>query len=60
MLEPFTKGYLAIAVRKGDTELRDWLNLTIFELKASGKYDSLYQTWFVRMPWLERVKRPAS
>jgi len=60
MLDPFTKEYLAIAVRKGDTELRDWLNLTLFELKASGTWDSLYQTWFVRMPWLERVKRPAS
>jgi polar amino acid transport system substrate-binding protein len=60
MLEPFTKEYLAIAVRKGDTELRDWLNLTIFELRASGTWDSLYQTWFVRMPWLERVKRPSS
>ena len=60
ILEPFTKEYLAIAVRKGDTELRDWLNLTIFELKTSGTWDSLYQTWFVRMPWLERVKRPTS
>jgi polar amino acid transport system substrate-binding protein len=60
MLDPFTKEYLAIAVRKGDTELRDWLNLTLFELRASGTWDSLYQTWFVRMPWLERVKRPAA
>jgi polar amino acid transport system substrate-binding protein len=59
ILEPFTKEYLAMAVRKGDTELRDWLNLTIFELKASGKWDSLYQTWFVKMPWLDRVKRPS-
>src|SRR5437867_7041135 len=60
ILEPFTKEYLAMAVRKGDTEFRDWLNLTIFELKASGTWDSLYQTWFVRMPWLDRVKRPSS
>ena len=60
LLDPFTKEYLAMAVRKGDTELRDWLNLTIFELKVSGTWDSLYQTWFVRMPWLDRVKRPSS
>jgi polar amino acid transport system substrate-binding protein len=60
LLDPFTKEYLAMAVRKGDTELRDWLNLTLFELKASGTWDSLYQTWFVRMPWLDRVKRPSS
>ena len=60
MLDPFTKEYLAIAVRKGDTELRDWLNLTLFELKASGTWDSLYQTWFVEMPWRNRVQRPSS
>jgi polar amino acid transport system substrate-binding protein len=60
LLDPFTKEYLAMAVRKGDTELRDWLNLTLFELKTSGTWDSLYQTWFVRMPWLDRVKRPSS
>jgi polar amino acid transport system substrate-binding protein len=60
ILTPFTKEYLAMAVRKGDTELRDWLNLTIFELRASGTWDSLYQTWFVRMPWLDRIKRPSS
>jgi polar amino acid transport system substrate-binding protein len=60
LLDPFTKEYLAMAVRKGDTEFRDWLNLTLFELKASGTWDSLYQTWFVRMPWLDRVKRPSS
>src|SRR6267143_2130093 len=60
LLDPFTKEYLAMAVRKGDTELRDWLNLTIFELKASGTWDSLYQTWFVKMPWRGRVKQPSS
>ncbi len=60
ILEPFTKEYLAMAVRKGDTELRDWLNLTIFELRASGTWDSLYDTWFVKMPWRDRVKRPSS
>jgi len=43
---------------KGDTELRDWLNLTVFELRASGTWDSLYQTWFVKMPWRGRVKQP--
>jgi polar amino acid transport system substrate-binding protein len=60
LLDPFTKEYLAMAVRRGDTEFRDWLNLTIFELRASGKWDSLYQNWFVKMPWLDQVKRPSS
>lgn len=60
ILEPFTKEYLAMAVRKGDAELRDWLNLAIFELRESGTWDSLYQKWFVTTPWLKRVKKPAS
>jgi len=60
ILEPFTKEYLAMAVRRGDTEFRDWLNLTIFELRASGTWDSLYQSWFVTMPWRGHVQKPAS
>ena len=60
ILEPFTKEYLAIAVRRGDTELRDWLNLTLFELRASGTWDSLYDSWFVKMPWRGRVQQPKS
>jgi polar amino acid transport system substrate-binding protein len=60
ILEPFTKEYLAMAVRKGDLELRDWLDLAIFELRESGTWDSLYQKWFVATPWLSRVKKPAS
>ena len=60
ILEPFTKEYLAMAVRKGNSDLRDWLNLAIFELKESGGWDSLYQKWFVTTPWLSRVKKPAS
>ena len=60
ILTPFTKEYLAMAVRREDTELRDWLNLTIFELRQSGTWDSLYDAWFVKMPWRARVKQPAS
>jgi polar amino acid transport system substrate-binding protein len=59
LLEPFTKEYLSMAVRKGDTDLRDWLNVAIFELRESGAWDSLYDKWFVATPWLSRVKPPA-
>ena len=58
ILTPFTKEYLSIAVKKGDTELRDWLNLAIFELRQSGTWDSLYDAWFVKMPWRTRVPEP--
>ncbi|MGE5175445.1 MAG: transporter substrate-binding domain-containing protein [Hyphomicrobiales bacterium] len=51
-LEPFTHEELAMAVRRDDLELRDWLNLAIQDLRASGAWDSLYTKWFVTMPWL--------
>jgi len=57
ILTPFTKEYLAMAVRRGDTDLRDWMNLAIFELRQSGTWDSLYDAWFVKMPWRARVKK---
>jgi ABC-type amino acid transport substrate-binding protein len=46
-----------MAVRRDDTDLRDWMNLAIFELRASGTWDSLYDSWFVKMPWRARVKK---
>ena len=60
ILTPFTKESLAMAVRPDDTRLRDWLNLTIGELRSSGTYDSLYDVWFVKMPWRSRVPKTAS
>ena len=56
VLEPFTSEYLAFALRKGDPDFLSWLNLAIFELHQSGVYDSLFNKWFVEMPWLEKVK----
>lgn len=35
-----------MAVRKGDSELLALLNAGLFQLKASGEYDKLYEKWF--------------
>ena len=37
---------LAIAVRKGNSELKDKLNKALGEVKADGTYDTLYKKWF--------------
>ncbi|MBW5407300.1 arginine ABC transporter substrate-binding protein [Morganella morganii] len=37
---------LAIAVRKGNSELKDKLNKALDEVKADGTYDTLYKKWF--------------
>jgi len=52
ILAPFTHEELAIAVRRDDLELCNWLNVALEELRATGTWDSLYGKWFVEMPWL--------
>ena len=37
---------LAIAVRKGNSGLKDSLNKALGEVKADGTYDTLYKKWF--------------
>jgi polar amino acid transport system substrate-binding protein len=47
---PLTSEYLALAVRRGDQDFRDWLNLTLFEFKHSPKYAETYRKWFGKDP----------
>ncbi|MDX7991482.1 arginine ABC transporter substrate-binding protein [Xenorhabdus sp. Reich] len=37
---------LGIAVRKGNTELRDKLNKALDEIKQDGSYETIYKKWF--------------
>lgn len=59
LLTPFTKEYLAMAVRRDDDEFREWLNLALFDLKESGTYEVLYRKWFLEMPWLPSGAPPS-
>ena len=43
--EPFTKAQLGIAVKKGDKELLDLINVVLKELKASGESEKMYKKW---------------
>lgn len=43
---PFVEEKYAIAVKKGDTELKDAINETLVELQSSGKFDEMYAKYF--------------
>ena len=43
--EAFTKAQLGIAVKKGDKELLDLINVVLKELKTSGESEKMYKKW---------------
>lgn len=38
--------FCALGVQKGNSTLRDWLNVAIFELHRTGKVDTMWRKWF--------------
>ncbi|HWT82019.1 MAG TPA: transporter substrate-binding domain-containing protein [Candidatus Methylomirabilis sp.] len=44
--KPFQPNPLAIAMRKGDGELRDWVNDQLRKAKVDGTYDTLWHRYF--------------
>ncbi len=46
LLKPFTYEPFAIAIRKGDFDFLNWLNLLLETIKADGRYKALYDKYF--------------
>lgn len=46
ILKPFTYEPFAIALRKGDFDFLNWLNMYIETIKRDGRYDELYKKYF--------------
>ena len=46
LLKPFTYEPYSIAIRKGDTDFLNWLNLFLETIKADGRYQELYDKYF--------------
>jgi signal transduction histidine kinase/ABC-type amino acid transport substrate-binding protein len=44
--KPFLARQYCLAVRKDDADLRDILNQGLEKIRASGKYEEIYQRWF--------------
>lgn len=46
METPVDVYYCGLGVQKGNSSLRDWLNVAIFELHRDGVVDELWRKWF--------------
>ena len=51
LLAPVTKEYYGFAIRKGDPDFLNWLNLFITQVKIDGTMDLLEHRYFVEMQW---------
>jgi len=49
--EPFTNEPVAWAIRKGDPDFINFLNNFLARIKADGRFDQMYQKWFLSPDW---------
>jgi polar amino acid transport system substrate-binding protein len=54
--EPFTKEPIAWAIRKNDPDFLKFLNAFLLRLKSDGRFDRIYQKWFLSMDWYKFVR----
>jgi polar amino acid transport system substrate-binding protein len=54
--EPFTKEPIAWAIRKNDSDFLKFLNDFLFRMKSDGRFDRIYQKWFLGMDWYKFVR----
>ena len=49
--EPFTNEPIAWAIRKDDPDFMKFLNDFLARIKADGRFDQMYQKWFLSPEW---------
>ena len=49
--KPFTKEPIAWAIRKNDPDFMKFLNEFLDKIKADGRFDKMYQKWFLSSEW---------
>ncbi len=54
--KPFTKEPIAWAIRKNDPDFMKFLNDFLIKLKADGRFDKIYQKWFLSSEWHRFVR----
>lgn len=59
LLKPVTKEFYGFAIRKGDLEFLNWLNLFIDQIRSDGTLDLLIYDYFVLMNWAKPVSSPS-
>jgi len=56
LAKPFTKEPIAWAIRKNDPDFMKFLNDFLARLKADGRFDKIYQKWFLSSEWYRFVR----
>lgn len=54
--EPFTNEPIAWAIRKNDPDFMKFLNDFLARVKADGRFDTIYQKWFLSSEWHRFVR----
>ena len=54
LLTPVTKEYYSFAIRKGDPDFLNWLNLFVDQLRIDGTLDLLTYEYFEQMSWARK------
>ncbi len=49
--EPFTEEPIAWAIRKNDPDFLKFLNQFLAQIKADGRFETIYNRWFVETDW---------
>lgn len=59
LLEPVTREFYAFAIRKGDPDFLNWLNLFVDQIRTDGTLDLLKHEYFETMAWAAEKGMPA-
>ena len=50
-----TEEPLGIAIPKGNSEMRQWLNHEIAAIRSDGRYEQIYNQWFRSAEWIAQI-----
>ena len=54
--KPFTKEPIAWAIRKNDPDFLKFLNSFLEDIKKDGRFDKIYDKWFINTDWFKYVR----
>ena len=54
--EPFTKEPIAWAIRKNDPDFLKFLNSFLEDIKKDGRFDKIYNKWFITTDWFKHAR----
>ena len=58
LLEPVTREFYAFAIRPGDQDFLNWLNLFVNQIRTDGTLELLKYEYFEQIAWTAEVAKP--